>query len=273
MNSTTCAWYKDGGSPWLVDDEFSTGLLDPSTKQIDLYYGFEDRDNIQNTDYIMDFENAVATVTSEGPAPDTPQEPPPPAPDTSINSASTAGLTNGTTATFGFSSNDPAASFECKLDGAAFGGCASPKEYPGLAEGQHTFEVRAKNAGGTDDTPASKTWTVDTTAPKVAAATPTNNATGVARSTDLTAAYSEAVNPSTVTTSTFTLVKDWSTTRISGGVGLSPDGKTATFNPHGSSTTNLARCTKYKAAVTTGVKDVAGNPLAAKKVWYFKTTC
>jgi Bacterial Ig-like domain len=476
MNSTTCDWYKDAGSPWLVDDEFSTDLVDPSTKQIDLYYGFEDRDNIQNTDYIMDFKNAVATVTGEKPAPDTPQEPPPPPLDTYITSASTASLTNSTTATFGFSPNDFAATFECKRDGAAFEACASPKEYSGLAEGQHTFEVRAKNAGGVDETPASWTWTVDTTAPpipvftspangstvadgnitffgtaeanstvdlsegadsegtatvdasggwsksltgvtegshtytaramdaagntsdpsaaltvdvkmppqvvsvspagqaqnvasstnveatfskamesntlsastftltkqgsttpvkatvtydeatksakldpgddlpwnttytatikggnggvqdlsgnaleqdhswtfttipdtnapKVDATTPTNNATGVGRGTNLTAAFSEAVNPSTVTTSTFTLVKSGSTTRISAGVGLSPDGKTVTLNPYGSSTTNLARCTTYKATVTTGVKDGAGNPLAANKVWSFKTSC
>jgi hypothetical protein len=183
MNSTTCDWYKDGGSPWLVDDEFSTGLVDPSIKQIDLYYGFEDRDSIVNTDYIMDFKNAIATVTGEEPA------------------------------------------------------------------------------------------TVDATAPKVDATTPTNNATGVAGGKNVTAAFSEAVNPSTVTTSTFKLVKSGRTTPISAGVGLSLDGKVATLNPYGSSTTILARCTTYEATVTTGVKDGAGNPLAANKVWYFKTRC
>jgi hypothetical protein len=44
-------------------------------------------------------------------------------------------------------------------------------------------------------------------------------------------------------------------------VSLSTDGLTATLNPFGSSTTVLARGTKYKAVVTTGVKDVAGNRL------------
>ncbi|GAB4216022.1 MAG: hypothetical protein OHK0022_56640 [Roseiflexaceae bacterium] len=78
-------------------------------------------------------------------------------------------VTTSTSAGFTFSSSDSgtgAPGFECSLDGAAFGTCVTPVVYTGLAEGSHTFQVRAKdNAGIVDPTPASFTWVIDTQAP------------------------------------------------------------------------------------------------------------
>jgi hypothetical protein len=65
---------------------------------------------------------------------------------------------------FGLSSSEPDATYECQLDGGEFSPCASPVTYSGLSNGQHTFYVRAKDAAGNADaTPASRTWTVDVT--------------------------------------------------------------------------------------------------------------
>ena len=87
------------------------------------------------------------------------------APDTSIDS-SPSDPTGATGASFDFSSTEGGSTFECELDGGGFSSCSSPQSYAGLSGGSHTFEVRATDvAGNTDATPASFSWTVDTTAP------------------------------------------------------------------------------------------------------------
>ena len=56
---------------------------------------------------------------------------------------------------FKFSSDDPGASFQCKLDKKPFKGCKSPKTIKHLEQGKHTFSVRAVDADGNrDPTPA-----------------------------------------------------------------------------------------------------------------------
>lgn len=86
-------------------------------------------------------------------------------PETTINSGP-FGHVPRPTATFSFSSPDQNARFECRLDGGEWEACASPTHLDGLADGQHTFEVRAINrAGNIDSTPASRTWTVVTPTP------------------------------------------------------------------------------------------------------------
>jgi predicted outer membrane repeat protein len=87
------------------------------------------------------------------------------APDTSIGTTP-SDPSGSATASFGFSGTDAGsgvASFECKLDAESFSACTSPKTYSGLADGSHTFQVRAiDGAGNTDGTPAAFAWKIDT---------------------------------------------------------------------------------------------------------------
>ncbi len=87
-----------------------------------------------------------------------------PPPDTMLTSAP-ASLTNLPSASFSFTSSDPGATFECSLDGAGYASCTSPAAFTGLADGMHTFSVRAIGPGGPDPTPATAAWTIDTQAP------------------------------------------------------------------------------------------------------------
>ena len=83
------------------------------------------------------------------------------APDTSIVSGPSGSVTTRT-ASFAFSASEAAATFECKLDAEDWAACTSPKAYSGLANGSHTFSVRAKDAFGTvDASPATRTWMVN----------------------------------------------------------------------------------------------------------------
>jgi len=91
-----------------------------------------------------------------------------------------SGATDDPTPTFAFTSNDPTASAQCSLDNAPYTPCASPLTTPALPEGAHTFTVGATdNAGNTDPTPATRAFTVDTSAPiAVITATPNPALTG-----------------------------------------------------------------------------------------------
>jgi Chitobiase/beta-hexosaminidase C-terminal domain/Bacterial Ig-like domain len=73
-------------------------------------------------------------------------------------------LSNSRSATFSFT-GEAGATFECQLDGGAFGACTSPKPYTLLADGSHTFNVRQRDAAGNASPNASYTWTIDATSP------------------------------------------------------------------------------------------------------------
>jgi hypothetical protein len=82
---------------------------------------------------------------------------------------------NSNTADFVFTATETGSSFQCQLDKGGYTACASPMNYTGLAEGDHTFSVTAIDAAGNvDETPDSYTWAIDTTPPSSTIAAPKN---------------------------------------------------------------------------------------------------
>jgi serine protease AprX len=83
-------------------------------------------------------------------------------PKTSI----TYGVANGSTSSdstvaFGFASSEHNSTFECQVDGGAFGSCSRAESHTltGLRPGDHSFAVRAiDKAGNVDQQPAASSW-------------------------------------------------------------------------------------------------------------------
>jgi hypothetical protein len=97
----------------------------------------------------------------------------------------------------------------------------------------------------------------------------------VAVSSNVTATFSEAMDPATLTTSTFTLAKSdllgLLSTPESATVTYDAASKKATLNPNA----NLEVGATYTATVkggSSGAKDAAGNPLVSDRVWSFTAT-
>jgi hypothetical protein len=104
----------------------------------------------------------IATNTAASTTADTP--PYEPLPSTTITQAP-SGFVDTRTAVFSFSTATAEASFECQLDGGTWEACGAPEEYTGLAEGKHTFSVRAVYGGLSDPNPPTVEWEVDVAPP------------------------------------------------------------------------------------------------------------
>lgn len=86
-------------------------------------------------------------------------------PETFITDAPSS-PTNDTTLTFEFNTNVSSSVFECKLDDSAYAPCTSPYTTSPLADGEHTFLVKAINTDGVEDqSPTSTTKVIDTVTP------------------------------------------------------------------------------------------------------------
>ena len=128
-----------------------------------------------------------------------------------------------------------------------------------------TITSNVKNSAGINMV-SDYQWTFETgaiLAPVVTSVDPLNNATNVAIDKTLTADFNMVMDPTTITTSTFTLKNGANTVSAL----VSYLGTTATLNP----INDLLPGTTYTATITTGTKNAGGVALANNYVWTFTT--
>jgi Bacterial Ig-like domain len=107
----------------------------------------------------------------------------------------------------------------------------------------------------------------DVTPPAVSGTSPAAGAIGVPTAALVTVTFSEAMNPSTINGSTFSLVVTSGGAGVGGTVSYDSNTHVATYTP----SAPLANTTGYTATVTTGARDVAGNGLASNATFSFTT--
>jgi hypothetical protein len=110
----------------------------------------------------------------------------------------------------------------------------------------------------------------DTTPPTVITVAPSSGASGVSTGVNVTATFSEAIDPTTISASTFVLY-DPSNYVVPAGVTYDIGERTATLDP----STLLTPLTTYTATIKGGeggVKDMNGNPMSTDVIWSFTTS-
>jgi hypothetical protein len=108
----------------------------------------------------------------------------------------------------------------------------------------------------------------DMTAPSVESVSPAAAAQDVRLTSSVEATFSEAMDPTTINESTFTLSRGGDSTPVTTTVSYDAVSNKATLVP----SSYLEASQTYTARITIGAKDAAGNALANEKVWSFTTT-
>ncbi len=134
-----------------------------------------------------------------------------------------------------------------------------------IAKTTYSYKVSALDSSGNESSRSAQVsvLTLDTTAPTVfSTTTPQDGANNVDINSFITVTFSEPMDTSTITTDTFTLDNG-----STGTVTYYALSRTARYSPLSS----LKNNTTYTATITTGVKDLSGNPLASDFTWSFST--
>ena len=160
--------HGSGVDPGFIDDapEAHDVAVDPNH----VYWtgansiGRANRDGTDVNQSLLAVPGSPSSIAVDATSKPVPPDSTPPADITAPQTKITKGARTKTVqakARFKFSSDDPGATFECKLDKKSFRACTSPKTVMHLDGGKHKFQVRAVDAAGNrDPTPAKDTFKV-----------------------------------------------------------------------------------------------------------------
>ncbi len=127
------------------------------------------------------------------------------------------------------------------------------------------------SAGNLMTQPFTSTFTtgasVDTSIPTVKLVDPENNSTGVPTNAHYTVQFSKAMDPASLTQTTFTVYDQTASANIAGTVQVDATGMTASFVP----SAPLPVSRSFTVTLTTSIKDTVGNYLASAGTYYFTT--
>jgi large repetitive protein len=84
------------------------------------------------------------------------------APPTTAITSNPPAVSNAASGSFAFNANEPVTGYQCRVDGAAFASCSSPSAYGPLADGPHSFDVKAvADLAGNPGTTSTYSWSID----------------------------------------------------------------------------------------------------------------
>ena len=146
---------------------------------------------------------------------------------------------------------------------------------PLLLKPSTTYQVRVQNlrdaAGNAMVQGFQSTFTTgieqDTTPPQVSLTVPANNAGSVPTNVHYTVQFTKPIDPSTLTSDTFSVVDRTSNIPVTGLIQVDPSGVTASFIPD----QPLPIGRSFSVNLATGIQDTAGNRLVANATFVFTT--